>query len=766
MATYYSTQTGVAYRLRLEVTESNVSIAGNSSTLNWKLFLDKTNTNGYWIDSGSAIDVFTVYIDGISRYSKNIAIKLKAGVNTQQIASGSVSIKHNTDGSRSVPVSFKLDLKGSYYGISNLSGSGTFSSQKIPTATIPTITLGVDRDHPVEMGTGLTISTSNRKSTSFKHKVRLHFGDRHVQFNDLFDTQTTVTVPTSFANVITTETVGVGVIVCETYDGDTYIGSQNLKFWARIPDSAKPLISDYRVSPIEDDVYKYFGALIQGYGMIESTYTTSLAFESKIVSEVVSVGSASYPSKRFIQSKPITQSGTIDVTCTVTDERGRQNTKTKQINVIPYTAPKIISAVLKRANDKFEVDEDGTKAIIELNYECAELKKYGSSVENSIRVQVEVADNPDFTGAQKITTSLSDVNYGGVVALDGDFPITETRYVRVFVDDYFTQKEDVISASRTMTVVPAFTLINFGAGGHSIAFGSQSSDKGYFECNLPFMMNSVQKGLFKIKSVSNSWVKLGTFNANGSGSVVSLSLYSGNGETGNPNENTTIKIYSKLGSGATGSFGTSYFVEGQYNNGIQVKATRTSTGVIEILVFLPWSSSQGFYSVEADGIWTHDGTISATDPSTGTSQTVTNYTPDNRGFPIDSVYVTYTNTNPSTFLGGTWIQFSQGRVLVGVGNGSDGSNSLTFAEKSNGGVYSMALRAAIGAVNSDINSLGYAASDAIPNTKYNNNLGIAASGNKGTVTKVNHSTLVRQSNGDPATTVQPWQSVYYWRRTA
>lgn len=35
-------------------------------------------------------------------------------------------------------------------------------------------------------------------------------------------------------------------------------------------------------------------------------------------------------------------------------------------------------------------------------------------------------------------------------------------------------------------------------------------------------------------------------------------------------------------------------------------------------------------------------------------------------FPVGSIYISVTNTNPSSFLGGTWVSFGAGRVLVGV----------------------------------------------------------------------------------------------------
>lgn len=58
-------------------------------------------------------------------------------------------------------------------------------------------------------------------------------------------------------------------------------------------------------------------------------------------------------------------------------------------------------------------------------------------------------------------------------------------------------------------------------------------------------------------------------------------------------------------------------------------------------------------------------------------------------FPVGAVYITYNNNNPGNFLGGTWVQFGQGRTLVGEGTGNDGSTSMSFTPSSNqnGGEY-------------------------------------------------------------------------------
>lgn len=56
-------------------------------------------------------------------------------------------------------------------------------------------------------------------------------------------------------------------------------------------------------------------------------------------------------------------------------------------------------------------------------------------------------------------------------------------------------------------------------------------------------------------------------------------------------------------------------------------------------------------------------------------------------YPIGSVYISLTETNPGNYLKGTWEQFGQGRTLIGEGTGYDGSNTMNFTAGSTGGNY-------------------------------------------------------------------------------
>lgn len=63
-------------------------------------------------------------------------------------------------------------------------------------------------------------------------------------------------------------------------------------------------------------------------------------------------------------------------------------------------------------------------------------------------------------------------------------------------------------------------------------------------------------------------------------------------------------------------------------------------------------------------------------------------------YPVNSVYLSFDNTNPSSrFAGTAWEQVSQGRFLVGVGTGTDvNSQSVDFAAGNNiNGQYSVTL---------------------------------------------------------------------------
>lgn len=64
-------------------------------------------------------------------------------------------------------------------------------------------------------------------------------------------------------------------------------------------------------------------------------------------------------------------------------------------------------------------------------------------------------------------------------------------------------------------------------------------------------------------------------------------------------------------------------------------------------------------------------------------------------YPVGSIYISTTNENPDSYLGGTWEQYAQGRTLIGAGTGKDSNGTeMQFESESQGGEYSHKLTVA------------------------------------------------------------------------
>lgn len=112
-------------------------------------------------------------------------------------------------------------------------------------------------------------------------------------------------------------------------------------------------------------------------------------------------------------------------------------------------------------------------------------------------------------------------------------------------------------------------------------------------------------------------------------------------------------------------------------------------------------------------------------------------------YPIGSVYISLTNTNPGTYLKGTWEQFAQGRTLVGVGSGSDGSNTQTFDVNDTGGEYKHLL------TKKELSFIDY---------------GALLQQNGSTIGV--HSHGPGESGSQKISLMQPYYTVYFWKRVA
>ena len=157
-------------------------------------------------------------------------------------------------------------------------------------------------------------------------------------------------------------------------------------------------------------------------------------------------------------------------------------------------------------------------------------------------------------------------------------------------------------------------------------------------------------------------------------------------------------------------------------------------------------------------------------------------------FPVGAIYMSTTATNPSTYFGGTWVQIAQGRTIVGVGSvqantvdtwGSVTPGAFNPAVTERGGTFSHrhymhgldddGPRAAIGATDSDVHSIGYyISSPSAWGPAYTTRYSVSGSVkdySDGVQHTFNHYTPVfGYARG--SSVVLPYLAVYIWRRTA
>ena len=184
------------------------SVDKNTSTISWTLKGSRSNS-GYVMAGG-----FKVVIDGETVYNKSTDYRIQLR-NGTVIESGTKTITHKTDGSRS----FDVSVQGAIYTYSvNVSGSKTYTLNTIPRASSISCTTANIESKPT-----ITIS---RASSNFTHTVTYKFGSLTgtIATKTTSTSITSWTIPASFYAQIPNAKTGEGTLTCTTYSGSTKIG--------------------------------------------------------------------------------------------------------------------------------------------------------------------------------------------------------------------------------------------------------------------------------------------------------------------------------------------------------------------------------------------------------------------------------------------------------------------------------------------------------------------------------------------------------------
>lgn len=468
--TVYDSNINVAYKLQLEVTQQSQSVGDNTSTLSWTLKLVKTNA-AYSANSTSG-DKFKVIIDGLTVLNANKAWDLRTA-SSVTIASGTKTVTHESNGTKSVPVSFSFTPSSSppYYP-GALSGSGTFTC-----TTIPRISSVSVNKTSADVGTSVTISIG-RAASSYTHNLYYKVANgSNVAIGTGIATSEVWNIP---ANLLPNNSSAPVTITCDTYNGSTKVGTSTCALTVTVPSAAVPSITAVTVSESADtsDIETKFGVYVQNQSRLEVLIDAAGIYGSTISSYSTVVDGTTYTGSAFT-TNPIASSGDVIIKTTVRDSRGKTATYTETVSVVEYTAPTLSNVYAFRCDENGLAKEDGAYLKVGLTYF---IRSVSGMNDKLLEIQYK-ADGSDTWNAF-ITDSSAYARTNVTVISSSQLLDTDTSYaVRIMVSDYFYSGDTAVVNVRQISA--AFTLINFGANGRSIAIGQQSSNDGRLECAIP-----------------------------------------------------------------------------------------------------------------------------------------------------------------------------------------------------------------------------------------------------------------------------------------
>lgn len=361
----------------------------------------------------------------------------------QTIGTYTVTVPHNSDGTKSISVSASINLSGTTAGKGTVSGTITLDKiARASSVSCPTMTIG----------SNVTISVT-RASTSFTHKLTYKLGNATGTIASNVATSSTWTVPTSLYQYMTSASMKM-TITCETYNGTSQtaanlIGSTTCTPTINLPANAKPSGSISYTSPTT--------SIVQGATAISITVTHSPFDAGSTVSKVaISFGGASASKTAGSGSTTFsitpTQSGTQKIVATITDSRGATTTvEVANINVVAYNIP--VAYLSARRCTQAGVPFD-----------------FGSYVSITYRATFTDVNNNQVTGVLKFgttTVNISDGNeHTNVYPADSEQTFLITL---VYTDSYGKS-----SATKSMTLSKAFVLMDWSSDGTGMALGESA----------------------------------------------------------------------------------------------------------------------------------------------------------------------------------------------------------------------------------------------------------------------------------------------------
>lgn len=333
--------------LNIYIEQVSQDIANNSSRVSWRATVDRDGAYRTWTYGN--ISNLSVWLNGSSVHSSHPDYDTSG--EEVSLASGEVTIPHESDGTKTFSVWASFDPNNGVHGNITISTKYTLSSLPRSSAVA-----GLDGDR--NLGSRHTIRI-DRKASSFTHQIWYRvFGSDWIDLGKNHTTSVSFTPSLDLARYLPKSSSGVMDICVRTYNGTTQIGSDVYSngWYFKIPDSVKPTFTDLSLTDMNtvarrllggNDFLQIISDIQVNFNNASGAYgSTITGYRAEIVNRkmVVTKNGGSFGIMNF--------SGLATIRAYVVDSRGKQSdTKDIAINVIEYYAPSFsFSALRARGN--------------------------------------------------------------------------------------------------------------------------------------------------------------------------------------------------------------------------------------------------------------------------------------------------------------------------------------------------------------------------------------------------------------------------------
>nr|DAQ57094.1 MAG TPA: protein of unknown function DUF859 [Caudoviricetes sp.] len=437
----FSNSSGSLY-LNLYVDQGSQSITDNTSTVNWRMTVSRTGA--YYTHNHQGDSTLSLNLDGQNVHYSYPTWETSGEEYT--LASGSSTISHNADGTKTLPISCTFNPNNGLHGTITVSAS--LSLTTIPRSSSVSVSAGV-------IGSSVTINI-NRQSSSFKHTVRYVWAGKSGTIATNVDTSTSWTIPLDFANDIPNSASGTGTVYVDTYSGSTKTGTQSTTFTASVPANVKPTFTGVSLSDLNGAAQNL---IPNGNTFIQVISNIKVAFNGAVGSYGSSitgyyaeiVGKNQSTSSNGGSLGIMNYHGTIKIRASVSDSRGRwSDTKEVSVTVLEYFAPALSFSIARTGSTSSTLT--ATR-----NAKIAPLTVAGSQ-KNSMTLTFKVArlgttnfqvDTGPATGSW---TSISNL-VNSQANLAGNYLANQSWVVIGTLEDKFTRSDFMVNVATESVVL-------------------------------------------------------------------------------------------------------------------------------------------------------------------------------------------------------------------------------------------------------------------------------------------------------------------------